>query len=60
MISDRDHMLNCLARWVLSNFKTAPGRRESLARMEKKHGAAFIADLKARITREWEKKNATK
>lgn len=49
-------MLNCLARWVLSHFKTAQGRRDSLMRMEKKHGKAFVDDLRMRMTREWEKK----
>lgn len=58
--NEKEHKLNCLARWVLSHFKTSAGRRASLERMKKTHGAGFIEDLKARMTKEWGKKNGTR
>lgn len=56
---EKEHKLNCLGRWMLDHWQTRHERRESLERMRRNIGDAFVADLEVRIRREWEReKNA--
>lgn len=52
----RDHQLNCLARWLLDHWATRDERQESLARIEKRHGKAFADDLRKRVMTIWGKR----
>lgn len=55
MNAENEHRLDCLARWMLSHWKTKEARQASLNRMEKRHGKRFVEDLKRRMMKEWEK-----
>lgn len=55
MTDGREYQLDCLARWVLSNWKTKTGRQDSLRRMEKRHGVAFADDIRDRMMKEYRK-----
>ena len=61
MTEDEEYKRDCLARWMLNHWSTREERRASLDRMRanlaKSRGQAaadaFIADLEARMRREW-------
>ena len=61
---EKENILNCLAGWVLTYFKTIKDRNDFLDRMHakrvgpkeiyKQQADEFIADLRERIIRTWE------
>lgn len=61
---EKENILDCLAGWILTHFKTAKERNDFLDRMRnkrlgpkeiyKKQADDFIEDLKKRIFKVWE------
>ena len=53
----RQHMIECLARWV-NNLPTRLERQEFLNRFAKGKPAAALQQLKEEMTRQWGRSNA--
>ena len=55
-MTDEEHKRDCLARWMLDHWHTRQERRESLGRMRRNIGDAFVADMEERIRLEWDQR----
>ena len=54
---ERDHQLDCLARYICNLAGGLPERRRFIDRMQLSHGKQFADELKQRVTEEWNKRH---
>jgi len=53
MRDTRDHYINCMARWLIDDYKTKDERHAVLSKVEEQHGKEFADDLRKRVMVVW-------